>query len=481
MKDNTPNILLLKSLYHTYFYDVNKNKIVRIPQEGFEYLKDIKVGKEQWMINAPSCINRLVANGFLTNKRIKIIQHPRLKELEECQNRKVVQLTLQLTQGCNFRCSYCIYSENNNQKQRNHSSKRMSYETGKKCIDFYAKHSVDNPRANIGFYGGEPLLEFQLIKKLVAYAERVFDGKPLSYNMTTNGSLLSNEVVEFLLKYKVRTTISLDGPKEIHDMNRRFAHNGMGTFDTIFKNLENIKENYPEFLQYISFNVVMDPENNFADINSVFNKLRTFEEIEVHSTIIDDTYSDEKIRYSEQFRLDRDYELFKAYLYYFGRLEKDDIMPISLQEIDEKKKLKAKLDMLQDYSEVYTHAGPCLPGVNRLFATVEGKLYPCERVSEKSEVMCIGNIEDGFDIKKSIEILDIGKLTAEACKNCFAIHNCNLCAKYADNSEELNGELLKKNCRGVMEKLKYDFLDLIMLEEIEEIKKEGANNVRKQK
>lgn len=111
----------------------------------------------------------------------------------------------------------------------------------------------------------------------------------------------------------------------------------------------------------------------------------------------------------------------------------------------------------------------CVPGKTRLLITVDGDLYPCERVSEESEVMKIGTIFEGFDIEKAKALMNIGQLTSEQCKECFAIHNCFLCAKYADNNMELSGKLLSCYCKDVREKVKYDFLDLIMLREIQEI------------
>lgn len=126
---------------------------------------------------------------------IKEVRHVYADYLDVFLTRKLAKITLQLTQNCNFRCKYGIYSETHNLRQRSHSTERMTFETAKKAIDFLWKHSVDSPDVNIGFYGGEPLLEFPLLKKAVKYSERLFEGKNLTFSVTTNGTLLNDEII----------------------------------------------------------------------------------------------------------------------------------------------------------------------------------------------------------------------------------------------------------------------------------------------
>ena len=103
----------------------------------------------------------------------------------------------------------------------------MSLETAKKAILFYREHSRDKDRAIIGFYGGEPLLAFPLIVESVKYAEEIFAGVDISFNITTNATLLTDEIIDFLLDHHFKLTFSLDGPNEVQDKNRIFA-NGSG-------------------------------------------------------------------------------------------------------------------------------------------------------------------------------------------------------------------------------------------------------------
>lgn len=115
------------------------------------------------------------------------------------------------------------------------------------------------------------MLEFELIKQIVEYAERVFVGKYLKFTMTTNCSLINDEITDFLYLHSFNILISLDGPKNLHDSKRIFAVNGCGTFDVIMEKLKLIKCKYPDYYKKnITFNTVVDPSNEFDCINQIY-------------------------------------------------------------------------------------------------------------------------------------------------------------------------------------------------------------------
>ena len=91
------------------------------------------------------------------------------------------------------------------------------------------EHSVEKERVIIGFYGGEPLLEFELIKKCVKYARKELKGKQINFALTTNATLLNDEIINYFIEHSFIVTVSIDGPKEMHDDERRFAKNNKGS------------------------------------------------------------------------------------------------------------------------------------------------------------------------------------------------------------------------------------------------------------
>ncbi|AET58610.1 arylsulfatase regulator (Fe-S oxidoreductase) [Paenibacillus terrae HPL-003] len=112
------------------------------------------------------------------------------------------------------------------------------------------------------------------------------------------------------------------------------------------------------------------------------------------------------------------------------------------------------------------HGGPCVPGVQRLFADVNGNLYPCERVSEQSEVVQIGNVGSGFDVDKISQILNVGTITEDACKICWNFRFCTLCVAVADDLHTLSREMKLNHCSVVKNDVRHTLLDFCMLNEL---------------
>lgn len=464
-----PFIHLFKSPYNYYLFDVNTNSIIRINKDTYDYLHKQQQGRQLKLSkNIEIDIIELKKNGYLSSNRPKEMIHSQDEHMEYQLNNRVAKMTLQVTQGCNFRCSYCIYSEADNELQRSHTNKKMTFDIARKAIDFLLEHSIDEKSINIGFYGGEPLLEFPLIKKCIEYAEEIGEGKKIAYSITTNGSILTKEIIELFVKYQVSVLVSLDGPKSIHDKHRIFAANGCGTFDSIQKNIDHIKVKYPEFLKNISFTIVVNPQDDFSTINNFFMKYKyEFMDASIRSSTIDDIYSDEKITYTHQYIQDSQYEVFKVLLNSIGELDRKYVSPIAAQEYDRVTAMKKRLGTFKKLPNKMSHSGPCIPGQLRLFVNADGDFFPCERVSENSEIMNIGNIYDGFNYEKARALLNIASLTENECKQCWAINNCTLCAKYADNGDYLCGDKLLSYCDTVKKEIEKIFKYYVALNELQ--------------
>ena len=106
-----------------------------------------------------------------------------------------------------------------------------------------------------------------------------------------------------------------------------------------------------------------------------------------------------------------------------------------------------------------------MPGVQRPFVNAYGKLFPCERVNETCDEMCIGNIYDGFDMEKVKKLLNVGKITGEVCKNCWAFNFCTQCAVTADNGERMTPTVRLEKCNKVRSHVENLFKDYIALKE----------------
>ncbi len=463
----TPFIQLFKTPRSRYVFDVNMNEILPISTESFSFLKKCMSGEADVTSSEIAEINDLRQAGYLkTESVVEKIYHPYTPFLNDLLERKIPKATLQLTQRCNLRCKYCIYSEDVNMHQRSHSNKDMHWETAKKSIDFLREHSVDSTQVNIGFYGGEPLLRFSLIKQIVAYAREKFDGKELAFTITTNGTLLNEEIISYFEKEDVQLMISLDGPKEIHDKNRVFP-NGQGSFDTVMENLERLKAIAPDYAKKVSFSMVMDPINDYDCINQITITTR---EHHFLASLVDKGYDEGKLIYSEEYLWKSRYQEFLAVLSMFNRFPSTDVSAIARNVVGRFIADRTTYQNSNPLRKVDVPSGPCTPGQLRLFVDVNGRLFPCERVSENSKSTCLGTIDDGFDLYKTSALLNVGSITEKECKKCWAFRFCVICVKQVDDgTPALSAVVKRSHCNEIRYNAYEKIRRIIFLKEIDDI------------
>ena len=155
----------IKTPKEYYVYDRNTNKLLRISQLEYDQLSEVEKGNRDFDDFVHK--EKFQSRGFLKDNVVERIEHPELNLLEHYVSHRIHQLVLQVTQNCNLRCDYCVYS--GNYDNRTHSNKVMSFDIAKKAMDYLILHSDELDEIVIGFYGGEPLLNFELIKKCVEY------------------------------------------------------------------------------------------------------------------------------------------------------------------------------------------------------------------------------------------------------------------------------------------------------------------------
>lgn len=463
-----PFIHALRTPLCNYIYDVNTNEFVDVDESTYQYLREAEQQGGALPGGADEHIEQnlktLRAQGYLSSNRPREIRHSQSELLAYHLNENIAQIELQVTQQCNFRCAYCTYCASDFEFQRDHSAKRMSVETALSAVDFFAKRCSNQEDPTIGFYGGEPLLEFPLIKRVTEYAEEKLYGKNLKFTVTTNASLLTPEIARFMEEHDFILTISLDGTPETHDRSRRFASNGKGSFEVIQRNLESLKQQCPH-LEY-SFNTVVDPRYPCDSLHELFSEDEFFGGARIRSTLIDDQFSIEKVVPGEAFLKQDSRHMFKTYLTFQGVYERKRASHVACQDLSAMFQ-RFKIDMKPSVSlpEVVAPSGPCIPGQMRLFVSADGILYPCERVSESSPAMKIGNLREGFDMRKVDRLLNIAQDTAEECKDCWAFRHCKLCGGASDNCGKLSADLRRSQCDSVREQVEDSFRDYLWTRE----------------
>lgn len=430
-----PFIKLFRTPNSGYFYDVGKNEIIRIPENVYRHLAEVMNGtlelEQAYDDDVLQMIDSFRELGYLSSKKPVQIQHSATSVLPLLLDRCIDKITLQLTQDCNFRCKYCIYSEVKNFKQRAHAYKTMTLETAKKAILFYRDHAVDSNLYNVGFYGGEPLLQLELLKEIVLFAEKELVGKLLTFTVTTNASLLTESAAAFLDEHEVSVAVSLDGIKKNNDLNRVFQ-NGGGTSDIVLKNLKMIRDMYPNLFKNMHISSVIDPDIDVSSFGEYPEILKTLPLSSFLVNIEDSTEHEISLPY--ELCMEMETEVLLAYLADFG-LYSGTVKPYGYNRVNQLKSRQAALKPANGIQNVMAPGGPCIPGKGRLFIATNGDCYPCERVNE-CEANCIGNIDWGFDYEKVNQILNVGTISESQCRNCWAFRLCTSCIKQFDYSQE---------------------------------------------
>ena len=460
-----PFIKLFRSPRQYYLYSVNKNSIIEIPEPVFFFLDGKNECRTNYFIE--EYLFKLQGEGFLSSSHISEIHHPDLDIMEYALENRLEHLVLQVTQSCNLVCSYCPYAnKTDGVLQRNHSNRSMSFETAKKAIDFFLLHSGERKKNVISFYGGEPLVSFELIKQIVEYIKETFVGKDVHFNMTTNATLFTDEIISFLVENNFDIVFSIDGPAEIHDINRKHR-DGSGSFNVAFSNLKKIIQAYGEnYRQHISLNMVIDPNNDVDKILELFNDPIFCNEINVMADVADDIHLNKTINENDEYLQKMNYQYFLGYLDFLQIIDGLSIPPFIKTSFAGVEKEYATLKKgASGLPEKGAPGGPCIPGQRSLFVNVDGIFFPCEKVSELSKAMQIGSIDSGFDFDHARAILDIANLTPEKCKDCWALLHCRLCARFADYEGQLSKEMKNNYCYKTLNYATHLIREYILIQE----------------
>lgn len=436
MKDiDKPVIKLFMHNSKFYFYDCYKNKIFRITREVYREISELnKLGLQSYLnLNKATteykAVLALIKKGICSSNFIKKIEHPETEYARYFVSRGISDITLQVTKDCNFSCRYCMFA-NNNGISRVHEKIDMSWNVAKATVDFLYIHSKDAQELSIAFYGGEPMLNFELIKKVVKYAESIFLTKRIQYLMTTNGSIMTKEMIEFLVKYDFKLTLSFDGPRLIQNKHRRFGGSGDGTFDIVYDNICKIKNYSREFfINNIIFLPVFFEDEDHNKITCFFSEMG-IEDEKIHKVLAD--------------LKGIDYSLNRGTL----------INALEFNKIESNKNIDVQYaNIYQDKTEIpsiWHHNGPCIPSMQRLFVNTSGVFHICEKCME-DEHLSIGNVFDGINIDTIIKFMNIGMLTENECKRCWAMRYCNICIMFCNDIEkkQLSSEKKLLACKQI--------------------------------
>lgn len=468
-ESNIPFIKKFKTADNYYIYDVHTNEILKVDELTFELAEHwgkfpsrdiIKKFQGRYSLERieKSLEHSHKANSqeglFLTTRPEKLQVPWSTDDIKKHLDTSLEQLILNITEDCNLRCKYCVYS-GIYKHQRVHSKKFMDWPKAKKAIDFFLNRVKETKEIAVGFYGGEPLLNFQLIKKCVPYIKNRTKNKNLHITITTNGTVLTKESSEFIVKNKIILLISLDGPADIHDRFRQFK-NGKGTFNAIKQNLIRLRNLDSSWYRlFISFNAVLSPPYSVAEIDRFYNHDILFKNNKVQLSDIDnldtdffDQFDPSSVKYDEMEEMKNR----------FVQICVNDGRPkdVFLRALFERGLIKIhQREPSKSLPKTFYPNGICLPGGRRLYVGVDGTFSMCERVNTDIK---IGDINQGFDYEKIHYLVSkYSEMSSEDCCNCWCIRFCPSCFSQA-TGKELDIDRKREFCGTVKSGTEQDFV-----------------------
>jgi uncharacterized protein len=346
-------------------------------------------------------------------------------------NSQLTQLILNVTENCNLRCEYCVYSGNYVNRRKHNTSNDITVGLAKKAIDFFSAHSQGSDERYLSLYGGEPFLRFGFVREMIEYAKR--KDSNINIAVTTNGVLLSETIVGFLARHDVALTISLDGPKELHDRYRVFQ-NGKGTFDLVMNGIQLIKEKFPTFYATkVKINSVVAPyKGEIEEINRFFNSsiFAFAKRPQKYSVGLVNPQENRFVEKYEYYAYTQKYFSIMFRRFMESHIDADNLLDIPVASALLSKEMKMLYlrsgRRLPEY-HLYWPNGICIPGMRSLFVSADGKFYPCEKLYDYDD-MAIGDIQSGFDVSRIGRFIDqYCDMTIDNCRRCWAYRLCSEC------------------------------------------------------
>ena len=322
-------------------------------------------------------------------------------------NSKVIKaLCLHVAHTCNLNCSYCFASQGKYQGDR----ALMSFEVGKRAFDFLIENSGTRRNLEVDFFGGEPLMNWDVVKQLVAYARSIEKehNKNFRFTLTTNGILIDDEVIDFLNKEMSNVVLSLDGRKEVNDHFRR-DYAGNGSYDKIVPKFQKLVEAREGKNYYVRGTFT---HNNVDFTNDLFHMADLgFTELSMEPVVCppDDPYA---LTEEDMPKIFEQYEILAKEML----KRKKEGRPFTFYHY--------MLD-LKNGPCIYKRITGCGSGTEYMAVTPWGELFPCHQFVGDSKYS-LGNIYDGIT---NTEIQDgfrsCNAYAREECKDCWARLYCS--------------------------------------------------------
>jgi uncharacterized protein len=401
-----------------FLYLVPSGGIVALDGMTSEILQQL----EQTPLSGEDLIGRLSSDGYSSSEVEECIHE--LREVKAIRNGQkeyakseplpesfpLQTIVLNVTNQCNLSCQYCYEFGEDKVATPEGKPKFMAWETAKSSVDYLFAESQGRKSVHITFFGGETLMNFPLLKQVVAYARaRAQELKVnIDFSLTTNATLLSPSIIEYLAENAIGVTVSMDGPKEMQDKFRVFS-NGRGSYDIIKLKVQNLFAKHRT--RPIAARVTMT--SGAMDVKKIYQHLKHelgFYEVGFAPV----TTSPDRLYSINEPGMDSVLEQFSAladeYLEFALRGEHHGFSNVS--------------DTLSELHQGVNKSLPCGAGLGMVGVGPSGDIAPCHRFVDADQHV-LGNVTTGIDKEKQSDFLTRGNIdTKYDCHECWARPLC---------------------------------------------------------
>lgn len=380
------------------FQDADREKAIEIIYEKYKN----EVTKEE----VEECFNQV--QELKDNKQLFTEDsfEPMAGKLKEKTSGVVKALCLHIAHTCNLNCSYCFASQGKYHGER----AMMSFEVGKRALDFLIENSGTRRNLEVDFFGGEPLMNFDVVKRLVEYARSVEKehNKNFRFTLTTNGMLIDDDVIDFANKEMSNVVLSLDGRKEVHDK-FRVDYAGKGSWDVIVPKFQKLVEKRGGKDYYMRGTFTHHNPDFLEDIKTMLDL--GFSELSMEPVVC--ASGDPSELTEEDIKV-----VLKQY---------EDLANLMIKRREEGKPFTFYHYMidLKGGPCIYKRISGCGSGTEYMAVTPWGDLYPCHQFVGDDKFK-LGDIWQGVTNKPiQDEFMGCNVYAREDCKDCWAKLYCS--------------------------------------------------------
>ena len=417
-----------------FVYDVNSGDVFAVDEATVSVLEDSGSAlAEGDLIEA----RRRVESARVEAGLFGIHRPSRVRPCPDCHGPEaydgmVNQLSLAVSDQCNLRCGYCPHS-NELDWVRSHRDVRMSAETARTAVRDFLHLSRHAKTPSISFYGGEPMLDLDLIREVVALVRREASRDDYRLVIDTNGTRLDSKSVDFIAEERLHLQVSLDGPPHVHDRHRR-TRRGEPTHAAIMAGLARLYAADPGVHERIHYRVTLAPPTDPIEVGAWFADFPLHREAGIaEPPHVGAGMADLSGVEPGRLGLERDdYTEFRSRMSEARRRYVETCVDEGHEALDPLLRALFDDELITFYhrprvrlGDEISPGGCCRPGQRRIHVRADGVYQPCERVGDGLE---IGRAGEGLDFA-AIERLWERFMSAlgERCLECWACRMCPLC------------------------------------------------------